>query len=85
MTSLHNQKKDNKFKNKYNQNCQKIELYSSLITKELKKKHLFSLVGGEEMGSQGGEDAQQPGGWRARRSHICVKINQEGQLGSKTD
>ena len=36
--------------------CQKIELYGCLTTKELKKKHSFRLVGGEEMGSLGRED-----------------------------
>ena len=41
------------------QNCQKIELYGSPITKELKKKHSFRLLGGAEMGNLGGEDAQQ--------------------------
>ena len=41
---------------KNNQNYQKIKLYGSLTTKELKKKHSSRLVGGEEMGSQGGED-----------------------------
>ena len=34
-----------------NQNCQKIKLYGSLTTKELKKKHSSRLVGGAEMGS----------------------------------
>ena len=38
-------------KTKNNQNCQKIELYGSLTTKELKKKHSFRPVGGVEMGS----------------------------------
>ena len=33
-------------------NCQKIELYGSLTTKELKKKHSSRLVGGVETGSQ---------------------------------
>ena len=47
-----NQKDNNKFKNKkINQNCQKIELYGSLTTKELEKKHLSRLVGEAEMGS----------------------------------
>ena len=50
--SPHNQKKDNKFKNKNNQNCQKIELYGSPTTKELKKKYSSRTVGGEELGSQ---------------------------------
>ena len=38
-------------KTKNNQNCQKIELYGSLTTKELKNKHSSRLVGGVEMGS----------------------------------
>ena len=42
-------------KTKNNQNCQKIELYGSLTTKELKK-HSSRLVGGTEMGSLGRED-----------------------------
>ena len=40
-------------KTKNNQNCQKIELYGSLTTKKLKKKHSSILVGGSEMGSWG--------------------------------
>ena len=39
-------------KAKNNQKCQKIELYGSLTTKELKKKHSPRLVGGAETGSQ---------------------------------
>ena len=35
-------------KMKNNQNCQKIELYGSLTTKELKKKYSLRLVGGAE-------------------------------------
>ena len=73
-------------KTKYNQNCQKIELYRSLATKELKKKHSVRPVGGVDMGSWGGEDSWSGGDWRARRgssgqsrrSNICVQINQEG-------
>ena len=38
-------------KTKNNQNCQKIKLYGSPTTKELKKKHSSRLVGGAEMGS----------------------------------
>ena len=38
-------------KTKNIQNCQKIKLYGSLTTKELKKKHSFRMVGGTEMGS----------------------------------
>ena len=36
---------------KNNQNCQKIQLYGSPTTKELKKKHSSELVGKVEMGS----------------------------------
>ena len=39
-------------KTKNNQNCQKIKLYGSPTTKELKKKHSSRLVGGAEMSSQ---------------------------------
>ena len=45
-------------KTKNNQNYQNIELYGSLTTKELKKKHSSRLVGGMEMGSQGREDLE---------------------------
>ena len=36
---------------KNNQNCEKIELYGSLTTKKLKKKHSSRPVGGAETGS----------------------------------
>ena len=51
-------------KTKNNQNGQKIKLYGSLTTKELKKKLSSRWVGGVEMGSRGGEDKQQGCGWR---------------------
>ena len=51
-------------KTKNNQNFQKIELYGSLTTKELKKKHSSKLVRGVETDSQGGEDTWQSSGWR---------------------
>ena len=54
-------------KTKSNQNCQKTKLYGSLITKELKKKHSFRLVGGVDTSSQGTEDAVQGGSWRTRQ------------------
>ena len=38
-------------KTKSNQNSQKIKLYGSLTTKELKKKHSSITVGGAELGS----------------------------------
>ena len=72
-------------KRKYNQNCQKIELYKSLTTKELKKKHSSRQVEGAETGSWGGEDSWQDGGWQSRWSHTCLQINQEEQLGSETE
>ena len=50
-------------KTENNQNCQKIELYGSPTTKELKKKHSSRPEGGAETGSQ---DSQQGGSWRAR-------------------
>ena len=62
------------------QNCKKIELYESQTTVALKKKHSFRLVGGREMGRQGGEDMLQGGSWQ---SHICIWKNWEEQLGSK--
>ena len=39
-------------KAKNNQNRQKIKLYGSLVTKELKKKYSSRLIGGAEMGSR---------------------------------
>ena len=59
-------------------------MYGSPTTKELKKKHSSRLVGGVETGSWVGKDTQQGNGWRTRRSHICVWINQKEQLGSDT-
>ena len=51
-------------KTKNNQNRQKIELYGSLTTKELKKKHSSRAVGGVETGSRGREDSEPGSGWR---------------------
>ena len=72
-------------KTKYNQTCQKIELYGNPTTKELKKKHSCRSVGEAEMGSWDGEDLQQGRGWQSRRTHLCMRINWEEQLGSETD
>ena len=68
-------------KTKNNQNCQKVKLYGSLTTKELKKKHSLRLIGEVETGSQGGEDvckvvASRPGWagqWLADQvvPHLC--------------
>ena len=52
-------KEEQQIKKKKKQNYQKTKLYGSLTTKELKKKHPSRMVGWEETGSQGGEDAQQ--------------------------
>ena len=79
-------------KSKNNENCQKIKLYGSPITNELKKKHSSRLVGGAETGSWGGEDVGQGGGWgngqgggwRSGQSHIRMQINWEEHLGSET-
>ena len=50
-----------------NTNCQKIKLYGSPATKELKKKHSSRPVEGAETGSWGGEDSWQGGGWKTQR------------------
>ena len=70
-------------KTKNNQNCQKIELYGSPTTKELKKKHSPRPVGGVETGSR--VERMQGGALQTGRSHIHVQINWEEQLGSETD
>ena len=67
-------------KTKNKQNCQKIKLYGSPTTKELKKKHSSRPVRGAEMGNRS-EDSRQGSGWCSRRSHICMQINREEQLG----
>ena len=59
-----NKRTTTNLKTKNNQNCQKIELYGSPTTKELKEKHSSRPVGGVELGSQGGEDSLQGGSWR---------------------
>ena len=66
-------------KTKNNQNCQKIILYGSPTTKELKKKHSSSLVGGVEMGRWGRDDTQQGGGWQSRAGEAV-----DGRLGGPT-
>ena len=52
-------------KTKNNQNCQRIELYGSLTTKELQTKHLSRPAKGAEMGGQA-----EMGRWEKR---ICGK------------
>ena len=56
----------------------------SLTTKELKKKHSFT-GSGAEMGSQGREDTQQDGDWRTGWFYICLQIEWEEELGSRTE
>ena len=71
-------------KTKNNQNYttvfgQKIRLYGSLTTKELKKKHSSRPVGGVETGSQGREDTWQDSGWRTWAGEMMA-----GRVGSPT-
>ena len=51
MPSCTTKRKTTNLKTNNNENCQKIKLYGSLTTKELKKKHSSRPVGGAEMGS----------------------------------
>ena len=51
-------------KTKGNQNCQKIELYGSPTTKELKKKHSSRPVGGAETNSKAWRGLRQGGSGR---------------------
>ena len=83
------------FETENNQNYQKIELYGSPTTKELKKRHSSRLVGVAETNSWVREDSQQGGSlrtragnatvWPSRWSYICEQKKQEEQLGSETD
>ena len=68
-------------KTKNNQNCQKIELYGSPTTKELKKKYSFRLVGGVGNGQPGQRERGKVGAgglggrggrWQTEWSHICM-------------
>ena len=62
-----------------------MELYGSLTTKELKKKHSSRQVGGVETGSGGREELWQGSDWWTEWSHIRMQINQEEQRGSETN
>ena len=57
-------KRTTNLKTKNNQNYQKIELYGSPKTNELKKKHSSRPVGGVEKDSQSREHSQQGSSWR---------------------
>ena len=59
-------------KTKTNQNCQKIKLYGSQTTKELKKKHSFRLVGGEVQEAQRVPKKLDPRKHTPR--HIIIKL-----------
>ena len=81
---LKTKRKTTNLKIKNNQNFQKIKLYGSPTTKELKKKHSSRPVGGQEgqpcwrwyKARQQLENGEGQGsGWQTRRSHICMWIN----------
>ena len=80
-----------KIKTKINHNYQKIQLYGSLTTKELKKKHLFRLVGRAKTAAWvkkiRGKAAEE--GWSKCSSgwwsHIRLRMKWEEQLGRETD
>ena len=67
----HQKKDNNNLKTKNNQNWQKIKLYESPTTKEMKKKLSSRQLGGAEMGSQGGEDSRQGGSWQTCEETDC--------------
>ena len=75
---------NNKFKNKKEPDYQKIELYGSPTTKELKKKHSSRPVVGQRRTVRW-RGHQQSGDWWSEWSHICVQINQEELLEIETD
>ena len=87
--SSHSQNKDNnKFRNNNNkktQNCKKIELYGSRTTMELKKEHTFRVVGGEGWRRAARAERKCSCGWQTQWSYICMRINQEEQLGIERD
>ena len=59
-------------KTKNNQNGQKIKLYGSPTTKELKKKHLSRPVGGVEKGCWGRQDSWQGSSWKTRVGEMAA-------------
>ena len=68
-------------KTKSNQNCQKIELYGSPTTKELKKKYSFRLEEGQRQAARAEKTCDKAAtGW----SHIWVLITGRNNWGSKT-
>ena len=73
-------------KTRNNQNCQKVKLYGSPTTKELKKKHSFRLVGGVETGSvgRGGVARWQDRTGRWRLADLAVPHSHGDKLGRTT-
>ena len=71
------------FKTKINQKFQKIKPQRSPTTKELKKKHSSSLVGGAETRNRGGEDKWQGSGWQTGWSHIHMWVSWEDNWGAR--
>ena len=65
-------KRTTNLKTKNNQTSQKIELYGSPTTKELKKKHSFRLVGGAEIVNQGREGERQGSIWRTEVGEVAA-------------
>ena len=66
---------------KNNQNCQKIKLYGSPTTKELKKKYSSRLVDGVETGSQGGEEVMKSKDLHPRFLYpVKLSLRMEGQI-----
>ena len=75
----HTTKRTTNLKIRNNQNCQKIERYGSLTIKKLKKKHSFRLVGGVEMGRQGGKEAQQGRDWQGSETDHSTQGSSVGK------
>ena len=65
-----------------NQNCQKIKLYGNQGVQE---ETFIQTSRRDRNGQTGWRGCQQGSGWLSEQSHICVRINQEEQLGSETD
>ena len=65
---------------KNDENCQKIKLYGSLTTKELKKKHSSRPVGWVETDRQAKEDTWQGSHWRIRQARWQLEDQVRWQL-----
>ena len=82
MCLLAQPKEGQQFKNKNNQNKQKIELQGSPTTKEIKKKkkHSSRLLGGAETGSWVREDSHCLAGAGPRDQQIVEQTGQAARL-----